>query len=174
MRQRFRPAASPGMWEGPKPTLKMTESLICRVHHRRLEEFVATVYRMESFDFLFATGFTPGLAPEYIVDGRLPTTWNIQQQVEQIRRGGRTRNIALLLNLLAADGFIPCGRYVIDTKPEPPAIHVYTAILRKTKNPDSAECRAFKAAHQDEPAFVQRARTLDQLCLEAMRKGEAA
>ncbi|NUQ66544.1 MAG: hypothetical protein HUU20_29125, partial [Pirellulales bacterium] len=37
---------------GPRPVLEMTQLPIFRVHYRRLEEYVAKVYRMEGFDFL--------------------------------------------------------------------------------------------------------------------------
>ena len=62
------PAKNPAA--GPKPVLPMVRPPIFRVHYRRLEEYLAKVYRMEDFDFLRATGAGPGLVPEYAVARR--------------------------------------------------------------------------------------------------------
>ena len=56
------PAKTPAA--GPKPVLPMVQLPIFRVHYRRLEEYLAKVYRMEDFDFLRVTGAGPGLVPD--------------------------------------------------------------------------------------------------------------
>ena len=63
------PATPPAA--GPRPVLEMVQLPIFRVHYRRLEEYLAKVYRMEDFDFLRATGAGPGLVPEYAVSPAL-------------------------------------------------------------------------------------------------------
>jgi hypothetical protein len=52
------PAKTPAA--GPKPVLEMVQLPIFRVHYRRLEEYLAQVYRMEGFDFLLASGAALG------------------------------------------------------------------------------------------------------------------
>ncbi len=101
-----------------RPILEMTQLPIFRVHYRRLEEYLATVYRMECFDFLMASGAAPGLVPEYVVRPKLPPSSDSERQADVIRAGRRTRNVALILNVLCLDGFIPPGKYISDTRPE--------------------------------------------------------
>ena len=52
------PATPPAA--APRPVLEMVQQPIFRVHYRRLEEYLAKVYRMEDFDFLRATGRRTG------------------------------------------------------------------------------------------------------------------
>jgi hypothetical protein len=59
------------------------------------------------------------------------------------------------------DGFIPAGKYVIDTKARPSPISVYTELLNQLGDPDHPECVAFRKKHRD-PRFQQRAKTLDK------------
>ncbi len=111
------PARAPNA--GPKPTLEMVQLPIFRVHYRRLEEYLAKVYRTEGFDFFLASGTTPGLIPEYAVSRSLPLSGDSQRQADAIRAGRRSRNVCLILNVLCLDGYIPAGKYIIDTRPEP-------------------------------------------------------
>jgi hypothetical protein len=113
------PPKPPG---GPKPVLEMVQLPIFRVHYRRLEEYLAKVYRMEGFDFLLASGAVPGLIPEYAVSPTLPPAQDAHDRADAIRSGRRTRDVALILNVLCRDGFIPAGRYIIDTRPKPSPI----------------------------------------------------
>ena len=66
---RQRPLTSPRQ-SGQKPVLPMIQLPIYRVKQRHLEVYVATVYRMDDFDFLMAAGATPGMCVEYLVNPR--------------------------------------------------------------------------------------------------------
>ena len=79
------PATPPAA--APRPVLEMVQLPIFRVHYRRLEEYLAKVYRMEDFDFLRATGPGPGLVPEYAVSPALPPRLDAARQAEAIRAG---------------------------------------------------------------------------------------
>jgi hypothetical protein len=149
MQQHFHQERSPAktLASGPKPILEMVQLPIFRVRYRRLEEYLANVYGMEGFDFLSASGAVPGLVPEYAVCPLLPPSENARRRADAIRAGRRTRDVALILNVLCLDGFIPAGKYIIDTRPEMPPIEHYKVLLRKTGNPLSAECVTFRDAH---------------------------
>ena len=162
------PAKAPAA--GPKPTLPMVQVPIFRVHYRRLEEYLAKVYRMVGFDFLRATGVGPGLVPEYAVSPVLPPALDAARQAEAIRAGRRTQNVSLILNVLCIDGYIPPGKYIIDTRPEPPPIDQYRALLRRTGTPESQECRAFRGAHQGDRSFRWLAAQIDTAVLNALRE----
>ncbi len=97
---------------GPRPVLEMTQLPIFRVHYRRLEDYLAKVYRMEDFDFLLASGAAPGLVPEYAVNGALPPSDDARRRADAIRAGRRTCDVALVLNVLSLDGLIPAGKYI--------------------------------------------------------------
>lgn len=155
---------------GPKPILEMTQLPIFRVHYRRLEQYLAKVYRMEEFDFLLAAGAVPGLVPEYAVNGALPPSDDARRRADAIRAGRRTRDVPLILNVLCLDGLIPAGKYIIDTRPETPPIEHYKLLLRKTSNPLSAECIAFRDAHRRDRAFTRLAAEIDTTALDALRE----
>ena len=154
----------------PRPILPMIQLPIYRVKQRHLEAYLAKVYRMDGFDFLLAAGATPGMCPEYHVSPALPPAFGAQQEADRIRRGHRSRNVPLILNVLCADGFIPAGRYTIDTHPEPPPAQVYRALLMKTGDPNDPRCAAFKREHRHERAFTQLAAQMDKAVLEAQRE----
>jgi hypothetical protein len=103
----------------PKPKLEMRSLPVFRVKQKALEAYITLVYRFE-FDFLIATGHQPGLCPQYhakeVPDG---VAW--KQRAHELRCGKRTRDVALIFNVLAADGFIPKGLYTVDTHAEPAA-----------------------------------------------------
>jgi hypothetical protein len=138
---------------GSSPSLEMTQLLIFRVHYRRLEEYLAKVYRMEGFDFLLASGMAPGLVPEYAASPTLPLSADARRRADAIRTGRRTRDVPLILNVLCLDGLIPAGKYIVDTRPEPTILDQYRSLLRKTGTPESEECRAFRRTHQGDKAF---------------------
>lgn len=168
---RQRPLTSPRQ-SGQKPVLPMIQLPIYRVKQRHLEVYVATVYRMDDFDFLMAAGATPGMCVEYLVNSALPPARNAAEDADRIRRGHRTRNVGLILNVLCIDGYIPAGKYIIDTHPEPPPGQVYRALLLKTGDPAHPECLAFKRQHCHERAFTQLAAQMDRVVREAQHEPE--
>jgi hypothetical protein len=119
-----------------------------RVHYRRLEEYLAKVYR---------------LIPEYAVSPTLPPSQDAHDRADAIRSGRRSRDVALILDVLCLDGFIPAGRHIIDTRPETPPIRpVSRALLRQTGTPESEECIAFRDAHREDRAFTRPAGEIDR------------
>ena len=162
------PATPPAA--APRPVLEMVQLPIFRVHYRRLEEYLAKVYRMEDFDFLRATGAGPGLVPEYAVSPALPPALDAARQAEAIRAGRRTQNVSLILNVLCIDGCIPPGKYIIDTRPEPAIIDQYRSLLRQTGTPESEECRTFRCAHHGDKTFIRTAAEIDTQVLAVLRQ----
>jgi len=165
MLRRQRPRKPVESWKGPKPKLPMQITYLCRVHYLDLQAYLAKVYRMEDYDILRATGVVSGVHPEFLVTGRLPPAGNINQQVDNIRRGRKTRSLDLILNVLCADGFIPKGKYVINTMQLPDPVYVYTQLLNKHQDPDHGDCVAFRNGQED-PDFQRRAKVLDKLTRE--------
>ncbi|MBX7133796.1 MAG: hypothetical protein K1X67_14070 [Fimbriimonadaceae bacterium] len=97
----------------PKPKLEMTRLPVFRVKQKHLEAYITSIYRFE-FDFLIATSQVAGMMIEFQVDGVIPSeAW--AARAHELRCGKRTRDVRLILNVLAHDEFIPTGRYVIDT-----------------------------------------------------------
>jgi hypothetical protein len=143
----------------------MRVSYICRVHYLDLQAYLAKVYRMKGFDLLKAAGAVHGLCPEYIVTGRVPQAANAGQQMDNIRRGRITRNVDLILNVLCVDGFIPKGKYVIDTKKPPNPIEEYTRMLNDHMDPNHPDCVTFKKKHPSSD-FQRRAKLMDKLARE--------
>ena len=170
MRHRQRPPASLPRQGSQKPVLPMVQLPIYRVKRRHLETFLARVYRVDGFDFLLAAGATPGMCPEYLVSPVLPPAMSARQEADRIRRGNRSRNVGLILNVLCLDGFIPAGRYIIDTHPEPPPGQVYRALLNETGDPAHPRCVAFKREHRSNRAFTQLAAQMDKAVFEATRE----
>ena len=154
---------------GPKPKLEMVQLPIFRVHYRRLEDYLVTVYHMTEFDFLKASGAGPGLVPEYGVSAVLPPAQDAPRRADAIRAGRRTQDVPLILTTLCIDGFIPAGRYIIDTRREQPPIEHYRALLRKTGTPESKECLAFRRARRGDKAFIRLAAQIDATVLRALR-----
>jgi len=142
---------------------------IFRVHYRRLEEYLVKVYRMEDFDFLKASGTAPGLVPEYGVSATLPPAPDATRRADAIRTGRRTHDVPLILATLCLDGFIPAGKYLIDTRPETSPINQYRLLLRKTGTPESKECLAFRQSRRNDKAFIRRAAEIDNQVLAVLR-----
>ena len=151
---------------GPKPVLPMVHLPHYRVKQRHLEAYLARVYRMDGFNLCAATGTTPGLCPEYQVDPALPQAASAKDAADRIRRGHRSKNVALILNVLCLDGYIPAGKYTIDTHPEPAPIPVYRDLLMSTEDPNHPECVAFRQEHRHDRAFLQVAFKMDQMVRE--------
>jgi hypothetical protein len=156
----------------PKPKLPAVHLPHYRVRSEAISKYLALVYKMRDFDFCRATGCVPGIVPEYRVTGELPPSWDSPRKAERIRNGQRTSDVALILNVLCLDGFIPAGLYVIDTKPETPRIDIYRVLLKKHRDPSHAECTAFRDKHKNEPDFMEKAATLDNAVLEWLKNQE--
>ena len=149
-----------------------SSDLVYRVRQRHLEEYLTSVYQMMGFDFLIATGGIAGTTFEYAVQAALPPSPDAARLAIAIRRGHRTQNVALILNLLCLDGYIPAGRYFIDTRPEAPAIQQYQALLQQTGDPLAASCQAFKDARRQDKLFTQQAGHLDKIVFEMRKEGK--
>jgi hypothetical protein len=141
---------------------------IFRVHYRKLEDYLCRIFRFDGFDFLRASGAVPGLVPEYQIGPDLPPSGDAAGRAESVRNGKRT-HVPLMLTVLCRDGYIPAGKYLIDTRPETPPIETYKALLRQTGTPESNECRDFRAAYRHDKAFTRLAAEIDTLALSALR-----
>jgi hypothetical protein len=146
---------------------------VFRVQYQDLESYVLDVFRMREWDFLRISGCTNGMCPEYQVTGEIGSAWNAQQQADNVRRGYRTNNVKLVLNVLCQDGFIPAGKYVIDTHKRIAPDILYRRILEETRNPLDPRCVNFKEKHRGNREFVSRAKILDEACIHAMQGEEA-
>lgn len=153
----------------PKPKLPAIHLPHYRVHYTDLETYLGAVYRMRDFQFFKATGFAPGLVPEYTVTGVLPPSWESQNKAERIRNGQRTSDLLLILNVLCLDGFIPAGKYLIDTKVKTPPLEVYRALLETHRNPRANECVQFREKHRNDKDFTKKAAVLDNAVDEWLR-----
>ena len=153
-----------------KPALPMVQLPIYRVKQQHLETYLAQVYQMEGFDFRIASGATPGMCPEYNVSPTLSSAWNAKEDADRIRHGHRTMNVALILNILCLDGYIPAGRYIIDTHPEQPPAQVYRNMLMQMEDPNHPMCMAFKQEHCHDHTFTQQANQLDRMVTEQKEK----
>lgn len=155
---------------GPKPTLKMTQLPIFRVHYRALEDYFCRVFGWGEFDLLASEGCTPGLVPEYTVTSNLPPASDASRRAQGIRGGRRTRNVSLILTVLCQDGYIPAGRYIVDTRAETPPLETYRELLQRTSTPESKECRAFRASHRHDQNFTRVAAEMDSQVMQALRE----
>ena len=100
----------------PKPSLEMQRLPVFRVKQKSLEAYITLVYRF-NFDFLLATGHLAGICPQYQVK-EIPDGLAWKARAHELRCGKRTRDVSLILNTLATDGFIPKGLYTVDTHEE--------------------------------------------------------
>ena len=78
--------------------------------------------------------------------------------------------MSLILNVLCIDGYIPAGKYIIDTRPEPTPIEQYRALLRKTGTPESEECRAFRRTRQSDKTFIRLAAEINTAVFDVLRE----
>ncbi len=154
---------------GPKPALPMFQLPIFRVKMADFESYLRKVYRTEEFDFLVAAGIVEGECPEYTVQAALPAASEYVRKAEDVRNGRRTRNVPLVLNVLCIDGYIPAGKYIIDSHPQPRSIDVYTSLIKTRLDPDDPDCVAFKNARLDDRLFMSQAATLDKMVTEAVQ-----
>jgi hypothetical protein len=142
-----------------KPTLRMVPIPTFRVKYLDLQEFISQVYHME-FDFLHAAGLTNGMIPEYQVDGTI--TPPLEGLRARLHMGRPINNITLILNDLVSSGQIPKGTYIVDTHKKRDDTELYRALLLETRNPQSPECMAFKAAHHRNKTLQERFAILDE------------
>jgi len=133
---------------------------ICRVHFKDLEAYLAKVYRMQDYDIRRATGARADMTPEFIVTGILPA--GMKQQMDNIRRGRKTRSVGLILNVLCIDGFIPAGKYVIDMSERVKPLDQYREALYRTQDPLSVECLKIREKHKKDRKFIQQIAVLNR------------
>jgi hypothetical protein len=158
---------------GPKPILPMDQLPIYRVKVRDLEAYLGKVYRMFDFDFLTVVGVAQGESVEYKVQAALPCSITCARQAQAIRRGHKSGNVPLILNVLCLDGYIPVGTYIIDTRAEAGAIDVYTSMMKTHLNGAHPECMAFKESRRNDKKFLKQAAHLDKVVAEAVAAEEA-
>jgi hypothetical protein len=127
---------------------------------------------MRDYDVRLATGARGGMIPEFSVTGELPPASNMGQQADNIRRGRRTRDLGLILNVLCVDGFIPVGTYIIDTTEDLAPINAYVELLNHNHNPLDPACIAMKEKHRHNKDFMKRAKAIELLVLTAKRQAE--
>lgn len=145
------------------PVLEMIRIPMFRVHHTAIEQFVKQIYKTSEVNFLTAAGVTPGMVPEYFVNGKLPEGAATMRRVAHIKSGRPvSKHAHLLLNLLGKDGWIPKGTYIVDTKELPDPTEVYKELLRTTRNPQGDLCLKFKDKHKSNAEFVRRSGLCDQ------------
>ena len=140
--------------------MRMTPT--CRVHFKDLEAYLAKVYRMQDYDIHRATGARADMAPEFIITGIPPTLNNLKQQMDNIRRGRKTRSVGLILNVLCIDGFIPVGKYVIDMTERVKPLDKYRKALYQTQDPLSDECLKIREKHKGDRKFIQQIAVLNK------------
>jgi len=102
----------PAVAVAPKLAIQVVPKF--RVAYTDFEKFVQSIFGFE-FDFLFASGLTAKSGADYVVNGELPPTVAWQQKAAELRQGRRSKNVPLILTVLAHDGYIPRGYYTIVT-----------------------------------------------------------
>lgn len=138
-----------------------------RIGYRDLEAYLTRVYHLAGFHVLKAAGTAPGINPEYLVRGVIPE--HLQPEAARIRAGYRG-DLALILETLCVDSYIPPGHYIIDTRREPPPLEVYKRLLRRHLDPLHPECIRFKEQHRANAYFRKLARVIDRSLMEWLKK----
>ncbi len=161
-RNHYKPPQPVKPWSGPKPSLDMQVTLVCRVRFGDLQAYLSKVFKMQEYDIKRQIGARGGMTPEFDVTGILPDVPNIWQQVDGIRRGRRTRNLGMILDLLCKDGFISAGKYVIDMSEGPRPLDQYRDALYRTSDPLDIECIRIKEANKSDREFTAQAAKLDK------------
>ena len=149
-----------------KPTLDVVRLPVFRVHADALNAFVEKRFGFE-FDFCRATGVRLPETVEYKVNGQIPTEY--EQRANDLRTGYRTRNVALILAVLAAAGDIAKGTYIVETRePLEPRV-IYRRLLETTGSPESDECVAFRNKHRKDAELTRWFAALDLAILHQLR-----
>ncbi len=159
--RRHRPLKPTKVWRGPKPVLPMTTVPVYIINCRDLEVYLQTVFKMDEYSVESATGARADMTPEFNVTGHLPGVSNIGQLVNNIRRGRRTRNLELILDILCQDGFIPAGKYIISMAEVPSPIEKYTEVLNKSQDYLHPACIAIKEENRGNVEFNRQVKLLD-------------
>jgi hypothetical protein len=143
----------------------MLQLPIYRVKMKALIDYLYQVFHIEHYNFLRCAGVVPGQCPEYYVKAAVPE--NLEQKAQALRDGHFCSNVPLILNVLCLDGYIPSGRYIIDTHPAPPPIDIYTSLMKKRLDASHPECAAFKKANSRNKTFMAQAAVIDKMIKEA-------
>lgn len=147
-----------------KPKLEMQRIPVFRVRATALEEYVARVYGLRDYDFVLDVCCQPGEVFEYDVTAAPPDTLSLAEKLRLIREGRRVKRYPnLMLKALVMDGYIPAGKYIIDTKPDAPLIVQYTRLLQQHGGPTAPECIRFLNQYRDDRTFQKRAKTLNEM-----------
>jgi hypothetical protein len=158
------------MPDNPRPKLKCALVPVFRVHVSDLDAYIEKVFGFD-FDVLHATGCGPGACPEFLVTGTYEND-GMKRQAMQLKTGQRTRSVKLILNTLAAEGYIHCGKYIVDTKPLIDVTEAYRSMLESGLAPDDERCMKFKEAHKGNRVFAERAVILDDAAYEERLRGK--
>lgn len=161
-----KPAIRP--WPRVKPKLRMTTVPVFRVAHRDLEDFIGEVFGINGFDFLTATGTVEGTVVDYTVTGNYGQSDGALRKVEHIRSGRKIRDVSLILDLLCENGFIPRGKYSVETRKPVCPIEYYRSLLAKhNARWEHPECVAFKEyVAKNRPDAVEQIEKIDAYLLE--------
>jgi len=163
--QRKRTIAMVPRWLGQKPALPMITIPVYVVHYRQLERYIEKIYKMEEYSIGTATGARGDMTPEVDVTGVLPSIHNLGQLVDNIRRGRRTRNLKMIMDLLCQDGFIPIGKYTIDMSKVKEPVEKYAEVLSDSQDCLDRRCVALKEANKNDVGFMRQVKILDDKLL---------
>lgn len=157
------------MKKSPRPKLPViARPPFFRVHYLALERHLSHVYKLHNFRVLEAAGAGHGLCPEYLIRGEIPAEW--RSLTNRIRTGAPSTDLWLILTMLCADGDIPSGWYVIDTKRLRTPLSVYKETLQRTLDPLHHECVQLKEQHRNNAHFRKAARIIDRSLLDWLKK----
>lgn len=139
----------------PKPLLPKVHLPHYWVHIDDLLDYLKQVYKMRLERSYLGLD---GVVAEYRVTGQLPAAVDLTYR---IRIGKRTRDLAAVLNVLCADGFIPAGKYALDTRARVSPVEAYRRLLEEVRNPAAAVCVAFRDKHHADADFRKKAGLMD-------------
>jgi len=152
----------------PKPgtvTLEMYREPIFRLHRLKLEAFIEQVFGFD-FDVLVALLIVEGETVEFDVTGTLSTN-ELARRAGDLRIGKRTRDLAMILNVLAFDGYIPKGRYTVVTRAPIDPLVQYRSLLQRHGDPKHPACVSLMGANRGNHDFMSKAAMLDEATYEA-------
>lgn len=97
-----------------KPVLEFTEQVVRIVSYRKLESFVRQIYKDLDYDFVTTEECGNDSCHCFEVDGRIDLWESCDIQAIREGEGVPMYSSGLLLNVLAADGYIPLGDYIVE------------------------------------------------------------
>jgi hypothetical protein len=159
------------MMSNVKPTLELTRIPVYRVHADALNAYIVAKFAFDHFDTVWALGIKPPETAIFNVTGDLSSEY--QQRAADLRNGRRTRNVALILNVLAVDGDIAKGTWIVETKEPPPPRVIYRRLLERIGNPKSQECKAFRERYHKDAELTKWFKTIDRIVTDQLA-GKAA